>query len=73
MPDEEMAALRRQAKSENLSVGESVRRALREAESRRPTKSAAAKVAAIRKAVQHAFPTGDLGQMNREIERGCQS
>ena len=73
MPDEEMESLHRQAKSENLTVGEYVRRALREVESRRPTMSAASKLICIRQAARHVFPTGDIAEMNREIERGYRS
>ena len=70
LPDEEMDAIRRQAENECLSVGEYVRRALREAERRRPHHSAAAKLAAIREAVKFSAPTADIDQMNREIEQG---
>jgi len=71
--DEEMASIQRQARSENLTVGEYVRRALREVESRRPTRSSAAKLASVREAASCAFPTADIEEMNREIERGYQN
>ncbi|MBI3473947.1 MAG: ribbon-helix-helix protein, CopG family [Candidatus Solibacter usitatus] len=70
IPDEEMETIRRQAKNERLSVGEYVRRALREVESRRPARNPAAKLTSIREAVRCSFPTADIEQMNREIERG---
>ena len=70
MPDEEMKAIRRQARSVKLTVGEYVRRTLRDVDSRRPTKSPAAKLGFIRQAVKHSFPTADIEQMNLEIERG---
>jgi hypothetical protein len=73
IPDKEMKALQRQAQNENLTVGEYVRRALREVESRRSTKSPAAKLASIREAAQRSFPTADIEEMNREIERGYRS
>jgi len=73
IPDEEMQSIQRQAKSENLTVGEYVRRALREAGSRRPAKSPAAKLAAVREAAGCSFPTADIEEMNREIERGYRS
>jgi hypothetical protein len=72
LPDDEMDSIQRQAQIEDLTVGEYVRRALREAESQRPTRSPAAKLASIREAVTGAFPTGDIEEMNREIERGYQ-
>jgi hypothetical protein len=72
IPGEEMESINRQAKNENLTVGEYVRRALREVESRRPTKSPAAKLTAIREADKCSFPTADIEEMNREIARGYQ-
>ncbi len=73
LPDEEMETIRRQAKNEGLTVGEYVRRALREVESRRPSKNPAAKLVSIREAVKYSFPTACPEEMNREIERGYQS
>jgi hypothetical protein len=73
LPDEEMETIRRQAKNESLTVGEYVRRALREVESRRPARNPAAKLASIREAVTNSFPTVNIEEMNREIERGYQS
>ena len=43
---------------------------LRDAELQRHLKIAAAKLGAIREAVQHSYPTADIDDMNREIERG---
>jgi hypothetical protein len=71
--DEEMESIQRQAKSENLTVGEYVRQALREVESRRPARSSSAKLASVREAANCAFPTADIEKMNREIERGYQN
>ena len=73
IPDAEMESIHRQAKNENLTVGEYVRRALREVESRRPTKSPAAKLASIREAAKCSFSTANIEEMNREIERGYRS
>jgi hypothetical protein len=73
IPDEEMESIRRQAKSEQLSVGEYVRRTLREVDSYRPAKSPGAKLAIIRKAAKGSFPTANIDEMNREIERGYRS
>lgn len=72
MPDNEMESIHRQALSEHLTVGEYVRRTLREAESLRPAKSAGAKLAAIREAARYSFPATDIEEMNREIEQGYQ-
>ena len=73
LPNEEMEAIQRMAKIENLNVGEYVRRTLRDAESLRPAKSATAKLGSIREAVHYAFRTADIDDMNREIEQGYRS
>ncbi len=70
LPDEEMEAVQHLAESENLSVGEYVRRTLREARALRPERSAAVKLAIVRQAAKHSFPTADIDTMNREIEQG---
>jgi hypothetical protein len=70
IPDEEMVAIRRLARSEQLTVGEWVRRTLREARTRKPVIDRETKLKAIREAAQYSFPTADIEQMLREIERG---
>ncbi|MEP7352696.1 MAG: antitoxin [Acidobacteriota bacterium] len=70
LPDAEMDEIRQVAEREHLSVGEWVRRSLREAREGRPVKSAESKLAAVRRAVEFDFPTGDIDQMLAEIERG---
>ena len=70
---EEMATLRKHAETEDLSIGEYVRRVLREAALRHPSRKASTKLASIREAALHAFPTGDIDQMNREIQQGYRS
>lgn len=72
LPDSEMAELQRFAESERVTVGEWVRRALREARASRPTIDPEEKLRAVRLAVQHSFPTADIDQMLAEIERGYQ-
>jgi hypothetical protein len=71
IPDSEMEEIQRLARQEHIAVGDWVRRTLREACSRQPTQEPEAKLKAVRKAAQSAFPTGDLEQMLAEIERGC--
>jgi hypothetical protein len=73
LPDDEMEAVRKQAKLENLSIGEYVRRALRESDFRRPSRSAGAKLSSIRQAVLQAFPTADIDRMNSELKQGYQN
>jgi hypothetical protein len=70
LPDQEMEEIRRLARRERLTVGEWVRRALRTARSRQPTKDPQEKIRAVRKAVEYSFPTADIGQMLDEIESG---
>ena len=70
LPDSEMEEIRRLARREHLAVGEWVRRTLREARSHRPVHEPQAKLKAVRKAAEYAFPTADIEQMLAEIERG---
>ena len=70
LPDDEMESVRRLAKAENLTVGEYVRRALREDEPRRSSLSSSAKLASIREALRLSFPSGSIEALNREIADG---
>lgn len=70
VPDEEMSVIQRLARRERLTVGEWVRRALREARTRRPVNGPETKLKAVRRGAEHSFPTGDIEQMLSEIERG---
>ena len=72
LPDHEMSGIQRLAKRERLTVGEWVRRALREARASRPAIEPEAKLKAVRRAVKYSFPTADIEQMLGEIERGYQ-
>jgi hypothetical protein len=72
LPDPEMAEIRRLARREQVTVGEWVRRALRDVRSRQPVHDAEFKLKAIRKAAEYSFPTADIDQMLEEIERGYQ-
>jgi hypothetical protein len=73
LADEEMSDIQILARREHLTVGEWVRRTLREARSRQSVKDPEAKLRAIRRAVEYDFPTADIDQMLREIEQGYQS
>jgi hypothetical protein len=72
LPDPEMAEIRRLARREQVTVGEWVRRALRDARAHQPIHDAQFKLKAIRKAAEYSFPTADIDQMLEEIERGYQ-
>jgi len=70
LPEREMSEIQRLAKREHLTVGEWVRRALREARANRPATDPETKLKAVRKAANYSFPTADVEQMLQEIERG---
>jgi hypothetical protein len=70
VPDREMLEIQRLARSERLTVGEWVRRTLREARKRKPSTDSETKLKAVRRAAQYAFPTADIDDMLEEIERG---
>lgn len=72
LPDQEMSAIQRLAKREDLTVGEWVRRALREVRMGRPAIEPETKLKAVRRAATYSFPTADVAQMLDEIERGYQ-
>ena len=70
LPDRDMSDIQRLAKRERLTVGEWVRRALREVRTSRPVIDPETKLKSLRRAVRHSFPTADVEQMLSEIERG---
>lgn len=72
LPDQEMIEIQRHARRERLSVGEWVRRVLREAREQRPSNDPETKLKALRRGVEFSFPTAEIEQMNREIEQGYQ-
>ena len=73
LPDQEMAEIQRCARRERLTVGEWVRRVLREARAHRPANDPETRLKAIRRAAEHSFPTADIEQMLKEIEQGYQT
>lgn len=66
----EMKEIRRLARRNRMTVAAWVRQALAAARRQTPLRDASRKLAAMRQAVGHAFPTADIDQMNAEIERG---
>ncbi len=72
LPDQEMADIQRLAKRERMTVGEWVRRALREVRARRPAQDPETKLKTLRRSTEYSFPTADIEQMLREIKRGYQ-
>jgi len=73
LPDQELTDIQRLAKREHLTVGEWVRRVLREARASRPATEPQTKLKAVRRAAAYSFPTSDIERMLAEIERGYQS
>jgi chorismate-pyruvate lyase len=65
-----MDEIRRLARRQKIPLGEWVRRALREARASEPVNAPQVKLKALRAAVGHSFPTGDIDQMLKEIEQG---
>jgi hypothetical protein len=72
LPESEMMEIQKLATRERLTVGEWVRRALREARSRRSSIEPQSKLISVRQAVEYSFPAPDIDQMLAEIERGYQ-
>lgn len=70
VPDDEMEVIKQRAESEELSVGEYIRRSLRDAAFGPPANSVFTKLAFIREAAKLSLPVADIEQMNREIARG---
>jgi hypothetical protein len=70
LDDAEYRELQRIARGRSLTLAEWARQALREASRRAPSGQADRKLAAIRAAARHAFPTADIDQMLQEIESG---
>lgn len=73
LPDREMSEIQRLARHDRLTVGEWVRRALREARADKPVHDAETKLKAVRRGARHAFPSADIERMLDEIERGYQA
>jgi len=70
LDESELDDLREAASRQGVPVSEWVRRAIREARRREPSRDVEAKLRAVREAVKHEFPTADIDQMNAEIEQG---
>ena len=70
MDEVEVGEYRRLATRDGLTLSEWVRRKLRVAARETPSGSVDRKLAAIRTAARHDFPTADIDQMLREIESG---
>ena len=67
---EELDAIRAAARERGMTMSEWVRETLREARRKVSDGDADRKLAAIRTADRHAYPTADIDDMVAEIERG---
>jgi hypothetical protein len=70
LQDPEYREIQRAARARNMSIAAWVRRALSHALRREPQGGVEKKLAAIRAAVKHEFPTSDIETMLAEIEQG---
>jgi len=72
LDEEEFAEIRRIARRHKVTVAEWVRQALRSARRDEPASDPRGKLVVVREAMLRAYPTGDIGQMLGETERGYQ-
>jgi len=70
MPDSEFEELRRAAARHGTTVSEWVRQALRRVDREDAAGDVERKLAAVRAAGRHSFPTADIDVMLEEIEHG---
>ena len=68
--EDELAQLQRTAKRNRMTASEWVRQIVRQAQRNEPRGDPKKKLAAISRAAEFTFPTGDIDQMLAEIERG---
>lgn len=73
LDDAEFDELQAVAELDGMTTSEWVRRTLRRARLERVAADPARKLAAIRAATAHSFPTADIDQMLAEIEQGYAS
>lgn len=70
LDDRELREIRQAARRSGLTVSEWVRRAMRQAQRTTTDRDPARKLAVIRAASSHSFPTAGIEQMLNEIETG---
>lgn len=68
--DEELDEIRMVARRHGLTVSEWVRQTLRQARRTTSGGSVERKLAAVRAAARHEFPTGDIDEVLDDIEQG---
>lgn len=70
LDEKEYREIRRIAQRHHMSVSEWVRHSLRRARRSEPSVEPGRKLAVVRAAVTHEFPTADIARMLQEIELG---
>jgi hypothetical protein len=70
LQDPEYRDIQRKARLRHMSIAEWVRQALDQARRREPEGGVGKKLAAIRAAARHSYPSGDIQQILAEIESG---
>jgi hypothetical protein len=70
LDDRELREIRQAARRSGVTVSEWVRRAMREARRTSAVRDPSRKLAAVRAATKHSYPTADIEQMLAEIEAG---
>ena len=68
--DPEYREIQKMARSRNMTIAEWVRQALAVARNREPLVDVGKKLAVVRAAARHEFPTADIDTMLGEIESG---
>jgi predicted 2-oxoglutarate/Fe(II)-dependent dioxygenase YbiX len=70
LEERELKEIQRIARGQRTTVAEWVRKALREARQQEPLGDAGRKLAVVRAAALHSYPTADIDEMLQEIEQG---
>jgi hypothetical protein len=70
LDDDELAEIQRVARRNHMTSSEWVRQVLSKARRAEPRGDVKKKLAFVRSAAEHLFPTADIDQMLEEIERG---
>jgi hypothetical protein len=70
LEETELREIQRSARRNRMTVAEWVRQALRVARRSEPRSDAGKKLQVVRAAAVHNYPTADIGEMLRQIERG---
>jgi hypothetical protein len=70
LEESELREIRRAARRHRMTVAEWVRQALRTARRGTPRSDTGRKLQVVRAAARHTFPTADIDEKLRQIERG---